>query len=56
MCGAHRAWIVSPWLVVAIVQVLVDAQYPGKVRILTKSPIVTRDVDLLTRLPKVDVE
>jgi DNA repair photolyase len=38
-----------------ILQVLVDAQYPGKVRILTKSPIVTRDIDLLTRLPKVDV-
>lgn len=29
--------------------------YPGLVRILTKSPIVTRDIDLLTSLPRAEV-
>ncbi|MEU0089876.1 radical SAM protein [Kribbella sp. NPDC006257] len=29
--------------------------YPGLVRILTKSPLVTRDIDLLTSLPRAEV-
>ena len=29
--------------------------YPGTIRILTKSPVVTRDVDLLTSLPRAEV-
>ncbi len=29
--------------------------YPGLVRILTKSPLVTRDIDLLTSLPRTEV-
>jgi DNA repair photolyase len=29
--------------------------YPGLVRILTKSPVVTRDIDLLTSLPRAEV-
>jgi len=29
--------------------------YPGLVRILTKSPVVTRDIDLLTGLPRAEV-
>ena len=33
----------------------VRERYPGIVRILTKSPLVVRDIDLLTRLPRVDV-
>lgn len=34
---------------------LVEVRYPGTVRILTKSPLVTRDVDLLTALPDAEV-
>ena len=34
---------------------LVEVGYPGTVRILTKSPLVTRDVDLLTALPDAEV-
>ncbi|MDX3638197.1 SPL family radical SAM protein [Streptomyces sp. MB09-02B] len=34
---------------------LVAVRYPGTVRILTKSPLVTRDVDLLTALPDAEV-
>ncbi|MCO1574227.1 radical SAM protein [Crossiella sp. SN42] len=30
-------------------------RYPGLVRVLTKSPIVVRDIDLLTSLPRVEV-
>ena len=32
-----------------------NVAYPGLVRILTKSPIVTRDIDLLARLPQAEV-
>jgi DNA repair photolyase len=38
-----------------ILQALVDLPYPGLVSVLTKSPLVTRDVDLLSRLPRVEV-
>ncbi|MDL1944718.1 radical SAM protein [Chloroflexi bacterium CFX2] len=38
-----------------ILQALVDVQYPGCVSILTKSPMVLRDVDILKQLPIVDV-
>lgn len=38
-----------------ILEVLAEIGYPGKVRILTKSPIVTRDIDLLGALPDADV-
>ncbi|MFE8990167.1 hypothetical protein ACFYMI_20495 [Streptomyces collinus] len=34
---------------------LVAVRYPGTVRILTKSPLVTRDIDLLTALSDAEV-
>ena len=38
-----------------ILQELDRVNYPGTVRILTKSPIVTRDIDLLTSLARAEV-
>lgn len=38
-----------------ILEVFVEEKYPGCVSILTKSPMVLRDVDLLKELPNVDV-
>jgi len=38
-----------------ILEKLVEEPYPGRVGILTKSPLVLRDVDLLTALPRVEV-
>lgn len=38
-----------------ILEILVREGYPGVVSILTKSPLILRDIDLLNRLPKPDV-
>jgi DNA repair photolyase len=38
-----------------ILRELKTVKYPGLVRILTKSPFVTRDIDLLTSLPRAEV-
>ncbi|MDX3524214.1 SPL family radical SAM protein [Streptomyces scabiei] len=38
-----------------ILRELQAVEYPGLVRILTKSPVVTRDIDLLTALPRAEV-
>jgi DNA repair photolyase len=38
-----------------ILRELTAIEYPGLVRILTKSPVVTRDIDLLTSLPRAEV-
>ncbi|MFE7902908.1 radical SAM protein [Streptomyces sp. NPDC057424] len=38
-----------------ILRELETVEYPGLVRILTKSPVVTRDIDLLTGLPRAEV-
>lgn len=38
-----------------ILRELQAVEYPGLVRILTKSPVVTRDIDLLTSLPRTEV-
>ncbi|MEU1938156.1 SPL family radical SAM protein [Streptomyces coeruleorubidus] len=38
-----------------ILRELERVEYPGLVRILTKSPVVTRDIDLLTSLPRAEV-
>ena len=38
-----------------ILAAFVEAQFPGVLGILTKSPMVTRDIDLLKRLPNADV-
>ena len=49
--GPERRYLLTR----GILTVLVEERYPGIVRILTKSPLVVRDIDLLTRLPRVDV-
>lgn len=38
-----------------ILRVLLEDQYPGVVSILTKSPLVTRDIDVLQQLPRCEV-
>lgn len=38
-----------------ILEILVREAYPGVVSILTKSPLILRDVDLIRRLPRPDV-
>jgi DNA repair photolyase len=38
-----------------ILEVLADARWPGTVGILTKSPLVTRDIDVISRLPRPSV-
>lgn len=38
-----------------LLTVLADAQYPGVVSMLTKAPLVTRDVDVLSRLERAEV-
>lgn len=38
-----------------ILGILSEEHYPGMVRILTKSPLVTRDIDLLSRLENAEV-
>lgn len=38
-----------------ILEIIVKKQYQGKIGILTKSPLVLRDIDLLKRIPQVEV-
>jgi DNA repair photolyase len=38
-----------------ILEVLRDTEYPGLISILTKSPLVTRDIDVLSALPHCEV-
>ncbi|MBR8640463.1 radical SAM protein [Streptomyces tuirus] len=38
-----------------ILRELDAVSYPGTIRVLTKSPVVTRDIDLLNRLPRAEV-
>lgn len=49
--GPERRYLLTR----GILSVLADERYPGIVRIVTKSPLVVRDIDLLTRLPRADV-
>jgi len=38
-----------------ILEILAEEPYPGEVSILTKSPLVLRDIDLFQRIPKIDI-
>ena len=49
--GPERKYLLTR----GILTVLAEERYPGIVRILTKSPLVVRDIDLLRRLPRADV-
>lgn len=49
--GAERTYRLTR----GILEALEEVRYPGSVKMLTKSPIVTRDIDLLTRLPDAEV-
>jgi DNA repair photolyase len=49
--GAERKYRLAR----GILEKLLAHGYPGKVSILTKSPVVTRDIDLLTALPHSEV-
>lgn len=49
--GPERRYLLTR----GILRTLVEQRYPGTVRILTKSPLVVRDIDLLTRLPSIDI-
>lgn len=49
--GPERRYLLTRGVLTA----LAEERYPGIVRILTKSPLVVRDIDLLKRLPRADV-
>lgn len=49
--GPERKWRITR----GTLEALVEDQYPGLVRVLTKSPLVLRDIDLLLKLPQVEI-
>ena len=49
--GPERKYLLTR----GILQAAADIRYPGTIRILTKSPLVVRDIDVLRRFKNVDV-
>jgi DNA repair photolyase len=49
--GPERKYLLSR----GILQAAADVRYPGTIRILTKSPLVVRDIDVLRRFERVDI-
>jgi DNA repair photolyase len=55
ICDPYQAVEAHYRLTRGILEAFVEVQFPGVLGVLTKSPMITRDIDLLKRLPNADV-